>query len=108
MKHCTYCGKEYPDELEKCPIDGNHLQRTGEVPETGGSAEARDIMSPEEKSFWERMTLKEVAILLIRFQAVWFLFNAAIDATYLPRYLDFGATNPPIPKCPEEPSLICS
>ena len=25
MKKCTYCGKEYPDDADACPIDGNSL-----------------------------------------------------------------------------------
>ncbi len=26
MKRCTYCGKEYPDDLSECAIDGQFLQ----------------------------------------------------------------------------------
>jgi hypothetical protein len=35
MKHCTYCGKEYPDEAEACQIDGEPLQLVEvHIPET--------------------------------------------------------------------------
>jgi hypothetical protein len=92
MKNCTCCGKEYPDDLEACPIDGHALRRVG-GPEFQDEAKAEvaplDAVSPEEKTFWERMTFRQVAILFIRIQAIGFLFNAAIDLTYLPRYLDF-------------------
>ncbi len=43
--------------------------------------------SPQEIRFWERMTFRQFAVLMIRLQALWLLFNAAIDLTYLPRYL---------------------
>jgi membrane protease YdiL (CAAX protease family) len=29
MKTCSYCGKEYPEEAERCAIDGESLQITG-------------------------------------------------------------------------------
>jgi hypothetical protein len=29
MKHCTYCGKEYPDDVEVCQTDGEALQAVG-------------------------------------------------------------------------------
>ena len=43
-------------------------------------------MSDEERRFWERMTFRQFAILMVRLQAVWFLFYAVLDVTYLPRY----------------------
>src|SRR5579859_629085 len=43
-------------------------------------------MSQEERRFWEKMTFRQFAILLIRLQAVWLLFNAVLDLTYLPSY----------------------
>jgi hypothetical protein len=45
------------------------------------------MISPEERHFWERMTFRQFAILTVRLQAVWLLFYAVIDLTYLPRYL---------------------
>ena len=88
MKHCTYCGKEYPDEIENCPTDGTLLRRVGkqiaDPPVLG--IQKRDTLSAEERYFWERMTFRQFAILMVRLQALWLLFNAVIDATYLPRY----------------------
>jgi hypothetical protein len=38
MKHCTYCGKEYSDEVGACPIDGEPLQLVGvHIPEPRSS-----------------------------------------------------------------------
>lgn len=89
MKHCTYCGKEYPDELETCPTDGHRLQRVGDMqdPESRGpKAEPKAMISSEEKRFWERMTFREFGVFLIRLQAVWFVFYAIYGLTYLPSY----------------------
>lgn len=44
------------------------------------------IISPAEKHFWERITFRQFAILLIRVQAVWFMADAVMDLTYLPSY----------------------
>jgi hypothetical protein len=29
MRQCNYCGKEYPDDVNTCPIDSQPLQRVG-------------------------------------------------------------------------------
>src|SRR6266478_6535209 len=89
MKHCTYCGKEYSDEVEVCPTDGKPLQHAGEqraAEPPPAVVPNRDMISPEERRFWERMTFRQFAILTVRLQAVWLLFYAVIDVTYLPRY----------------------
>jgi hypothetical protein len=43
-------------------------------------------MSAAEQRFWERMTFRQFTILFLRLQAVWLLWNAVIDITYLPPY----------------------
>src|SRR6266542_2183773 len=88
MKRCTYCGKEYADEAEVCSTDGMPLERVGaQTPEhPSPDVQSRDAISPEEQRFWERMTFRQFAILMVRLQALWFLFYAVLDATYLPRY----------------------
>ena len=87
MKQCPYCGKEYTDEMEVCPTDGNRLQRVGvtETPEPVLPEIA--VISPEEQRFWERMTFRQFAVLTIRLQALWLLFYAAYNLTYLPGYI---------------------
>jgi len=92
MKHCPYCGKEYPDEVDVCPTDNQRLQPIGEQ---AGSKIAsalptppRDEISPEEQRFWERMTFRQLAILIVRIQAVWMIYNGVIEITYLSRYID--------------------
>jgi len=88
MKLCTYCGKEYRDEIENCPADGTLLRHIGEQIAAPPvlDIQKRDTLSPEEQRFWERMTFRQFAVLMLRMQAMWLLFNAAIDATYLPTY----------------------
>jgi hypothetical protein len=97
MKRCKYCGKEYPDEMSVCPIDQNTLQPTNEI----GIAVSQAIKAPQksmtvqERRFWEQMTFKQFAIILIRIQALWLLFYAFIDATYIPGYFTglYGVTS---------------
>src|SRR6478735_5146488 len=88
MKHCTYCGKEYTDDISNCPIDGKPLQPDG-LPTSDPHpppVPSRNTISNEERRFWEQMTFKQFAVLMIQLQAIWLLFNAVIDVTYLPRY----------------------
>ena len=88
MKHCTYCGKEYSDEVDVCPLDGKLVRSVeAQTPEPRPrDVQMHDTTSSAERRFWERMTLRQFAILIVRLQAVWLLFYAVIDATYLPRY----------------------
>src|SRR5690348_14043108 len=90
MKRCTYCGKECPDNLEVCPIDGNLLRVVGEAqisrPLSDGIQKSHAI-SPAEQRFWERVTFREFAILIVRLQALWVLFPVVVELTYLPGYL---------------------
>jgi hypothetical protein len=53
-------------------------------------AQAEHVISAEERRLWERMTFRQFALLIIRLQAVWLLFNAVLYATYLPRYFIRG------------------
>src|SRR5437870_5231560 len=88
MKHCPYCGKEYADDAAVCPIDGNPLERVGAQPTEPPPLDvsSHNAISPAERHFWERMTFRQFAILMVRLQAVWLLFYAVVDVTYLPRY----------------------
>ena len=89
MKYCTYCGKEYGDDVEVCPIDNNPVQSMNAVAGSPPPLEVRTsiAITHDEKRFWERMTFRQFAVLMIRLQALWLFFYAAVDATYLPRYL---------------------
>ena len=80
MKHCTYCGKEYPDNLEVCPIDGEQLRGTGETPTQLVDADAQsNVISTAEQHFWERMTFRDFGIVIVRLQALWILFPAIVE-----------------------------
>lgn len=88
MKRCTYCGKEYPDEMSLCPADQNPLRSSNEIDATARkTVEApQESITVQEQRFWERMTFRQFAIIFIRIQALWLFFYAFIDATYIPGY----------------------
>jgi hypothetical protein len=81
MKKCANCGFESPDEALSCPSCSTDAFVTTS-PEALGH-----IISPEEQRFWERMTFRQFAVFLIRLQALWLLFYAVVEATYLLPYL---------------------
>ena len=84
MTKCTYCGFENPNNAAQC--ESCHTALIAQSPPTLPKPNNEHLLSPEERSFWERMTFRQFAILMVRLQAVWFLFYAVIDVTYLPRY----------------------
>ena len=81
MKKCANCGFESSDEAIGCPScsTGTFISSS---PEALGH-----IISQEEQRFWERMTFRQFAVWFIRLQALWLLFDAVLDATYLTDYL---------------------
>lgn len=84
MKKCANCGFESfesPDETISCPSCNTDAFITTSPDALG------HIISPEEQRFWERMTFRQFAVFLIRLQALWLLFYAVIDASYLTDYL---------------------
>jgi hypothetical protein len=92
MKKCPYCGTDYPDNLLICPADQQPLQTLGAAPTASISSPAiarRDPSPTEEARFWERMTFRQFAVLFIRIQALWLIFEGILDITnmfsYLPR-----------------------
>ena len=90
MKNCPYCGAKYPDEVENCPIDHHALHFVEETPVSAQPLEFQEVISPREQQFWNRMTFRQFAILMVRLQALWLFVNAAIDVIYVPRYINFS------------------
>ena len=84
MKKCSYCGFENPEEAVQCRSCHTDLVSQSQAPLAKPKSEPE--MSHEERRFWDQMTFRQFAILLIRLQAVWLLFNAILDLTYLPSY----------------------
>jgi multisubunit Na+/H+ antiporter MnhG subunit len=41
----------------------------------------------DQNQLWKKITLKQIFVALIRLQALWLFFNAAVYLTYLPSYL---------------------
>jgi hypothetical protein len=84
MKKCSFCGLENPDEATQCTTCHTALI------ESSGPAQSKPktepVMPPEERRFWEHMTFRQFTVLFLRLQAVWLLFYAVIDVTYLPPY----------------------
>lgn len=92
MKHCPYCGKEYPDDVELCVIDRHRLLREGETEAPKPASATENLryadISLEERRFWEQATLRHLAVLMVRLQAIWFFFGALLQLTFLLRYLN--------------------
>ena len=84
MKKCANCGFESSDETTSCPSCGTDTFISSS-PEALGH-----IISPQEQRFWERMTFRQFAVFIIRLQALWLIFYAFIEATYLLPYLSPG------------------
>jgi hypothetical protein len=81
MKTCLNCATENPDDALTCQSCGTTTFVTSSPEAIGGH-----LITPAEKRFWERMTFRQFALLIIRMQALWFLVYVAIDITYLPQY----------------------
>jgi hypothetical protein len=81
MKKCANCSFDNPDDAMRCQ-SCNTTTFISASPESAGG----HIISPAEGRYWERMTFRQFAIVVIRIQALWFLINAALEVTYLPRY----------------------
>ena len=81
MKKCTHCGVENPDGALQCGTCHATLPASSS-PAPPEPAFPTGI-SAEEQAVWRRMTFREFFILLLRLQAVWLLFYAALDLTYL-------------------------
>jgi hypothetical protein len=92
MKTCPYCGAKYSDELEKCPVDQTALETIGGLKPTVEAVVPQFAFSPREQQFWERMTFRQFAILIVRLQALWLFFNAVLDVTYVPNYITFHSS----------------
>jgi hypothetical protein len=84
MKTCNYCGLQNLDEAIQCVTCHTALV----TPPRPSVPEARvgPAMSAQECHFWEHLTLRQLAILIIRVQALWLLLSAVVETTYLPTY----------------------
>jgi hypothetical protein len=85
MKKCPYCGLENPADAILCSTCRTELD-----PRPTAPAAPRELrvyeMSPDEQRFWEKMTFRQFAVLLIRLPALWLFFNALLDLTYLAQF----------------------
>ena len=97
MNKCPYCGLENPDEAVQCVTCHTALAMPPETLPPEVKTEYQ--ISPQESRFWERMSFRPFAVLMVRLQALWLLFYAVLDLTYLPRYLSRwfeGSTYPSV------------
>ena len=85
MRKCPYCGLENADAASVCITCHTPLAAPPE--DRPAEAKAEPVVSPPEQRFWERMTFRQFGVLMIRLQAVWLLFGAVVDTTYLPTYV---------------------
>lgn len=85
MKKCVYCGLENADDAVMCTTC--HTQF---VPSPAGlpAAVRNDyVISPEEWRFWNRMTFRQFAVVILRLAALWCFFEAALEGTLFVRYM---------------------
>jgi len=81
MKTCAHCEVQNPDEAASCQTC-HAVTFISASPEAGGG----HIISPAEQQFWRRMTHRQFVVVLVRIQAIWFLFNMVYAMTSLPSY----------------------
>lgn len=85
MKKCIYCGLDNADDAVLCTTCHTEF-----VPSAASSPTAlrnEYLISPEEWRFWNRMTFRQFAVVIVRLAALWCLFEAVIEATSLLRYI---------------------
>lgn len=81
MKTCSYCGVENPDDAVICSTC--HTDFADLTP----PLKNRDEMSLAEERFWQRMTFRQFAVLIVRLVALGLFFQALIEATEFLRFL---------------------
>ncbi len=81
MKTCAHCGVQNPDEAASCQTC-HAVTFVSALPEAGGG----HIISPAEQQFWRGITHRQFAVVLVRMQAIWFLFYTVYAMTSLPSY----------------------
>jgi hypothetical protein len=87
MKKCVYCGLENADDAVICATCHTEFVATpGGLPVALRNAY---MISPEEWRFWNRMTFRQLAVLLVRLAALWCFFEAALESTNFITYMMF-------------------
>lgn len=85
MKKCIYCGLENADDAVVCTTCHTEFVATpGGLPP---SLRNEYLISPEEWRFWNRMTFRQFAVVIVRLAALWCFFEAALEATTLAQYM---------------------
>ena len=60
MKRCSYCGAEYPDELNECPVDHATV-----VPSASAAHEKNKDNHEQPMPKWKRITLRVIGGVLL-------------------------------------------
>lgn len=84
MRKCTYCGQENSEEVAHCQECGTAFSDPSPPPLSLPPLLNQQTLAQEEQRFWERMTFRQFAVLILRLQAVLLIFHAMLEATYLP------------------------
>ncbi|GEM_PF-6181526 len=82
MKRCAYCECDNPDDAVACADC-----RSTEFASVAIQVKAEHKISDAEGRFWNTATLRELAIFILRLQALVFFFDAALDLTSLGPYI---------------------
>jgi hypothetical protein len=84
MKKCPYCGLENADDAVTCTTC-----RTEFVASPTPLPEALSneyLISPEEWRYWNRMTFRQFAVVIVRLAALWCFFEAVLELVSIVRY----------------------
>jgi hypothetical protein len=84
MKKCIYCGLENADDAVMCTTC--HTEFITSPTPLPATLRNEYLISPEEWRFWNRMTFRQFAVVMVRLAALWCFFEAALEATTLMRY----------------------
>ncbi len=63
-----------------------HTEFVAASPSTAPPLAQEYVMSWVEQRYWERMTFRQFAVVIVRLEALLLFFYAALDVTYLPRF----------------------
>lgn len=84
MKKCIYCGLENADDAVMCTTCHTEFVATpGGLP---AAIKNEYMISPDEWRFWNRMTFRQFAVVIVRLAGLWCFFETALEATVFVRF----------------------
>jgi len=89
MKECPYCGLENADDHAQCSTCHTPLSTPANLAEQGSlRSKEQYVISPQEQRFWDRMTFRQFAIVIVRLQALLMIIYAVEAVSHVLPYLN--------------------